>query len=69
MRLSKSDWDTLDTLIGRIGFGGYYDMVEVLKAIIINLYPLMTAKVTNETDIHTLITLLLRISKQVKPIV
>ena len=33
MRLSKEDWDRLDTLIGKHGFGGYYDLVECLKIV------------------------------------
>ena len=33
MRLSKEDWDKLDTLLGKHGFGGYYDMVECLKSV------------------------------------
>ena len=33
MRLSKEDWDKLDTLLGKHGFGGYYDLVESLKMV------------------------------------
>jgi len=31
MRLSKEDWNKLDDLLGKMGFGGYYDLLEVLK--------------------------------------
>jgi len=31
MRLSKEDWNKLDELLGKIGFGGYYDLLEVIK--------------------------------------
>ena len=30
-RLSKEEWAKLDDLLGRHGFGGYYDLVECLK--------------------------------------
>ncbi len=33
MRLSKEDWDKLDTLLGKHGWGGYYDRVECLKMV------------------------------------
>ena len=33
MRLSKEDWDKLDELLGRHGWGGYYDLVECLKIV------------------------------------
>lgn len=32
-RLSKDDWNLLDGLLGRHGFGGYYDLVECLKMV------------------------------------
>ena len=31
MRLTTEEWETLDTLIGKHGFGGYYDLIECLK--------------------------------------
>ena len=31
MRLNKEDWEKLDELLGKHGFGGYYDMLEALK--------------------------------------
>ena len=30
-RLTPEDWDKLDDLLGKHGFGGYYDLVECLK--------------------------------------
>jgi len=33
MRLSREDWDKLDTLLGKHGFGGYYDLVECLRMV------------------------------------
>ena len=32
-RLSYEDWNTLDTLLSRHGFGGYYDLIECLKIV------------------------------------
>ncbi len=32
--LSKEDWDHLDTLLGKHGFGGYYDLIECLKTVL-----------------------------------
>lgn len=32
-RLSREDWDQLDTLIGKHGFGGYYDFLECLRMV------------------------------------
>lgn len=32
-RLSKDDWNQLDDLLGKHGFGGYYDLVECLKLV------------------------------------
>jgi len=29
-RLSRQEWDTLDNLLGKHGFGGYYDLMETL---------------------------------------
>ena len=33
MRLSKDDWNKLDDLLSKHGFGGYYDLVECLKTV------------------------------------
>ena len=30
-RLNKKDWDQFDDLIGKMSFGGYYDLMEYLK--------------------------------------
>ena len=35
VRLSQEDWDTLDDLLAKHGFGGYYDLVECLKGVIL----------------------------------
>jgi len=32
MKLNKKDWTELDRLLGKMGFGGYYDCIEVLRS-------------------------------------
>lgn len=32
-RLSRAEWGQLDDLLGKHGFGGYYDLVESLKSV------------------------------------
>ena len=36
-RLSKEDWNKLDDLLGKHGFGGYYDLIECLKMTLVEL--------------------------------
>ena len=64
MRLEKEDWDKLDDLLGKIGFGGYYDLIEVLRDIACNLKPDLSKKIRKEGDLHTLVTLIYRLSEQ-----
>lgn len=33
-RLPKEEWEELDRLLGKHGFGGYYDLVESLKVVL-----------------------------------
>ena len=33
-RLSREEWNQLDDLLGKHGYGGYYDLIEVLKMIL-----------------------------------
>ena len=37
IRLSREEWNQLDNLLGKHGFGGYYDLVECLKIVLIDL--------------------------------
>ena len=64
MRLAKADWERLDSLLGQVGFGGYYDFVEVLKTIVTNLKPSVTDSIIGEADLHTLVMLITEISKE-----
>ena len=52
--LSQEDFDVLDELIGRHGFGGYYDFLEVLKMIITKADILNRLKKDWEKNIKTL---------------
>ena len=64
MKLSKEDWQQLDMLLGKVGFGGYYDLVECLKIAITNIAPELVEPIRKESDIQTLITLLIKISNR-----
>jgi hypothetical protein len=66
MKLSKEKWEQLDELLGEIGFGGYYDLIEVLKTIIANIEPKLTDKIENENDLLALIMLISAISRNQK---
>jgi len=33
LRLSREDWERLDELLGKHGWGGYYDLVECLRMV------------------------------------
>lgn len=37
MKLSREDWQKLDALLSKIGFGGYYDLIELLRMTAHNL--------------------------------
>lgn len=52
--LSSEDFDVLDDLIGKHGFGGYYDLLEVLKGIITKADIMNKLKKDSEKDIKTL---------------
>ena len=66
LRKLDDDWEKLDELLGKIGFGGYYDCLECLFDIIETHIPkgslLVSAFRKNEADIHTVI----RVSMTVK---
>ena len=66
MKLSKEDWQQLDILLGKVGFCGYYDLVECLQMVITNISPELDNIVKNQSDIQVLVTLLITISKKGK---
>jgi len=68
MRLSKEDWNKLDDLLGKMGFGGYYDLLEVLKESAFRLCKdkiedeekkeMWKATIREEKDLCTLVSLI-----------
>lgn len=71
MKLNKQDFDKLDKLLKKIGFGSYYDLIECLKMILHNMHldilkqkPILNEKIASETDLHTLINLILELQKR-----
>lgn len=71
MKLNKEDWKKLDELLSKIGFGGYYDLVECLKTILRNL-PYKNVKfyelADKESSIEVLVKLILLIQRLLKRI-
>lgn len=66
MKLNREDWNQLDTLLYKVGFGGYYDLMECLRLIVSKLEPRLTEEVENEKDLHTLVLLILRLSGDIR---
>jgi len=61
--LSKEEWDQLDTLLGKHGFGGYYDLVESLK-IVLSRISHGQLDLTKIKDLPTVVTALMKYSKE-----
>lgn len=66
MKLAKKDFDILDKLLMKIGFGSYYDCIEMLKGIIYNIEPKLECKLEKETDLLKLINLISKLSYKLK---
>jgi len=66
MKLNKTDFDILDKLLVKIGFGSYYDCIETLRIIIYNIEPKLQYKLEKETDLLILIKLLYRLTHKLK---
>jgi hypothetical protein len=65
-KLNKQDWEKMDELLGKIGFGGYYDFIELLKMSIVNIKPIVADMIRNETDLRQLMVILYNSSKGAK---
>lgn len=65
-KLSKSEWNRLDELLGKHGFGGYYDLVESLKMVLeqIGEGKLKEGWQNEVKDLPTVVNLLLVVSKK-----
>jgi hypothetical protein len=64
--LSKEDWNALNSILGKLGFGGYYDFMEVLRQTAYNLSiriknderrRIWQEGIKNEKDLRTLVSL------------
>jgi hypothetical protein len=66
MMLNKQDWETLNNLLQKIGFGSYHDCIQVLKDTIYNLKPELQCKLEKETNLHHIVILLYKLSNKIK---
>lgn len=75
MMLSKEEWNQLDSLLSKLGFGGYYDFMELMRMTAYNLIDRMENKeiqksfkdtIRTEKDLRTLTTLVNFLSKENK---
>ena len=64
--LSKDEWSRLDELLGKHGFGGYYDLVECLKTVLerVGNGKLKTGWQEKAKDLPTVVNLLLKVTVQ-----
>jgi hypothetical protein len=67
-KLSKEDWQQLDILLGKAGFGGYYDLIECLRMAALNLTIIDDIKtvISTEKDLQKMTQLLIMLSKNSK---
>ena len=61
--LSKDDWDALDNLLSKHGFGGYYDLVESLK-IVLSRITKGQLDLTKIKDLPSVVAALMKYSKE-----
>ena len=66
MKLNKTDFNVLDKLLSKIGFGSYYDLIQMLRDISYNTEPKLRYKLELETDLFVLIKLISKLSYKVK---
>lgn len=63
--LSKDEWNILDKLLSKHGFGGYYDLVECLKMVLEKIEDgkLQSNWRLNIKDLPTVVQCLLAVTK------
>ena len=70
MKLEKEDWNQLDNLLQKSGFGGYYDLCECLKQAIIDINKItklfQCKKIQETNDLLLLVRLLNKNAHKVK---
>lgn len=60
--LSKEEWEKLDELLGKHGFGGYYDLVECLKGVLSKIRPELDQNQIR--DLPTVVKTLMRVTSK-----
>jgi len=66
MKLNKKDFEVLNGLLSKIGFGSYYDCIQLLKDAICDLEPKLQHPLEKETDLLTIVMLINRITSKHK---
>jgi len=66
MKLNRTDFDLLNDLLNKIGFGSYYDCIQLLKDAIYDIEPKLRGKMEKETDLHVIVMLINRIASKHK---
>ena len=69
MRLNKQDFDILDGLLCKIGFGSYYDCIQLLKDAIYSIKPELRSKLEKVDDLLLIVNLLNHITKKIKEVI
>ena len=64
-RLNREEWQQLDKLLGKHGFGGYYDLLECLKIVLSRIAKDRYAE-NKIKDLKTVVDLLLAFSSEKK---
>lgn len=64
--MNKEDWNKLDALLGKHGFGGYYDLVECLKIVLgrVGKGKLKDDWENKTKDLYAVVHLLLNVTKE-----
>jgi len=63
MKLNKTDFNILDKLLNKIGFGSYYDLIQMLKDTAYNIQPKLQNKLEKETDLLKMVSIVNRLSR------
>ena len=63
MLLKREDYQTIDALLQKVGFRGYYGLTDSLKDAIVNLAPNLEAKVAANNDLLVLVDLLVSLTQ------
>ena len=71
-QLSKEEWTLLDKLLSKLGFGGYYDLVECIKQAIFDINSktnmFIKKNVRENTNLVVLVKILNRNAQKLKEV-